>query len=87
MTDIPGLLRDVALSCPQCTKHRERMKILLQHFAEMKLPLSTCADRSHLDRSVETLKDYAREFGLSFPDYVPVALRPKKKKQSAVLEA
>lgn len=42
------------------------------------LTLSTCSDHKHLSRKVSTLKVYCRRLKLAFPDYVPLALRPKK---------
>lgn len=48
-------------------------------FSEMQVPLSRCSDPQHLNKDVRTLKRYAREFGLAFPDYTPRALRKVQK--------
>lgn len=55
--------------------HAKRMEALLRHFRACGLPLSTCADRKHLGRTVATLKGYCRRIGLAFPDYTPRAMR------------
>ena len=64
--------------------HKRRISYCLKHWAEHGIPLSVCADRRHLDRSVNTLKAYARKLKLKFPDYVPDALKtPEERKRGA----
>lgn len=63
---------------PMLGTHRARMDALLRHFHAAGLTLAVCADSKHLGRKVETLKPYVRRIGVAFPDYVPLALRPKK---------
>lgn len=58
--------------------HRRRMEALLLHFHKAGIPLSVCADSRHLGRKVSTLKPYVRRLRITFPDYVPLCLRPKK---------
>ena len=63
---------------PILSTHQARVRAIMEHFASAGLTLATCADARHLNRSLSTLKRYAREQGLQFPDYVPMALRPPK---------
>lgn len=74
-TDIRDILGEIASSGPIPTDFKSRIKTLMEHFAARKIPISTCADSRHLNRSVSTVKGYAREFGLRFPDYIPMVLR------------
>ena len=53
---------------------------LMRRFAEKGLTLAQLADRRMMNRSLRTLQQHAREFEISFPDYVPMKLRPKKSK-------
>jgi hypothetical protein len=60
---------------------RPRLAVdLLRRLHSNGLSLEQCADAKVMNRSVDTLKKYARELGLSFSDYVPLELRPKKDK-------
>lgn len=63
--------------------HKDRVGELLRHFQQGGLTLEKCADARHLDRAMSTLKGYARELNLAFPDYIPMHMREKKKKASA----
>ncbi len=65
---------------PLLGSHKARMNALLRHFHGGGLTLEICADKKHLGRKVSTLKPYVRRLALAFPDYVPMALRPKKEK-------
>ena len=51
---------------------------LLRRLHSNGLTLAQCADKRVMNRKLDTLKRLARELDLSFPDYVPLALRPKK---------
>jgi hypothetical protein len=51
---------------------------LLKRLHSNGLTLEQCADRRVMNRSVSTLKKYARDLALAFPDYVPLAMRPPK---------
>lgn len=63
---------------PILGSHTKRMEALIRHFHGAGLTLAVCADGKHLGRKIETLKPYVRALNLSFPDYVPLALRPPK---------
>lgn len=67
---------------PLLPKHRAKVGTLLKHFNAAGLTLATCADSRHMNRAVSTLQRYCRDFKLSFPDYVPMALRPPKPKKA-----
>ena len=58
--------------------HHQLTEAILRRLNEKGLSLEQCADRRIMNRSIATLRRYAREFDLSFPDYVPVKQRPKK---------
>jgi hypothetical protein len=60
------------------SNHHALTEALLRRLNEKGLTLEQCADRRLMDRSLRTLQAYAREFELSFPDYTPLKLRPKK---------
>lgn len=59
--------------------HKEKIGDCLRHFAANGVPLSVCSDKRHLDRAVSTLKKYARELGLKFPDYTSRAMKKAEK--------
>lgn len=50
-------------------------KALMQRLAEKGLTLEHLASRQMMNRSLRTLESHAREYGIAFPDYVPMALR------------
>lgn len=60
------------------TFHQRQMEALLRYYQKTGFTLAQCADPKHLNRTVGTLKDYAKRFSLAFPDYVPTELRPPK---------
>lgn len=57
--------------------HRGRMELCMKHFAARHVPISTLATSKYLNRSASTLKAYARDLSLSFPDYTPMKMRVK----------
>lgn len=64
--------------------HKRRVAHCLKHWAAAGITLAVCSDARHLDRSVNTLKAYARKLKLRFPDYVPDALKtPEERKRGA----
>lgn len=79
--DISEILCDLQGNAPLLGTHKKRIEEIMRHFQAAGLTLATCADARHLCRSVSTLKGYARDFGLIFPDYCPLALRPPKPKK------
>jgi hypothetical protein len=76
-SDIRDILGEMAAERMGGSSKLER---LLKHFSAKGIPLETCADHRHLGRAVSTLKRYARLLDLTFPDYVPRHLQPKKAK-------
>lgn len=60
------------------TDHRSKIDALMRHFHKAGLALETVCDKRHLARASSTVKKYARELALAFPDYVPMSLREKK---------
>ena len=81
-TDIRDFLEEVQNSRELFgTDHKARMAHCLRHFAAKKIPLLTCCDARHLNRSLSTLQEYCRELGLRFPDYVPMALRTEEERK------
>lgn len=78
--DQASLLGDVLTDIadgPAMTSHTQLTEALMRRFAEKGLPLSQLVNRKMMDRSPATLKARARQFKLSFSDYVPMALRRK----------
>lgn len=67
-------------AAPYAGTNKRRVEEILRHFHKIGLTLEVAGDRQHLDRAQSTMKKYARRLKLGFPDYVPVALRPKKVK-------
>jgi hypothetical protein len=74
MTELPFL---TAPGGKPPKRHRRHMDALLVHFAGMGKPLSLLAGPLYLKRQVPTLRKYARQLGLTFPDYTPRALKRK----------
>lgn len=72
------VLSDISSSGPLLSDHQERMEACLRHFAARQLTLSTISGPRYLNRAESTLKRYAQNLGLQFPDYIPMALRPPK---------
>lgn len=70
-----SLLTEIA-DGPQLGSHAALTKALMQRFAEKKLTLAYLAGPKMMGRSIHTLREHAREYGLAFPDYVPLAQRP-----------
>lgn len=68
---------------PRVTGHLELTEALMRRLAEKGLSLEQLSDRRMMKRSLSTLQKYAHQFDLSFPDYVPMKLRPKKDKAHA----
>lgn len=68
------------------SKHVSRTEALMRRLAEKGLTLEQLADRRVMARSLTTLQKYARQFGMTFPDYVPMKLRPKKNSKLKVSE-
>lgn len=60
---------------------------VLKHFSAHNVPLKTCADNRHTGRKISTLKRYACDLSLKFPDWVPMHMRPKKEKKAKKAEA
>lgn len=50
---------------------------LMRRLSEKGLPLAHLADQKMMNRSIRTLEARAREYGLAFPDYVPLSLRKR----------
>lgn len=85
-TDIRDILGEIASGRKIHTDFKSRIKTLMEHFAAKNIPLSTVIDPRHLNRSLSTVQGYARDYGLRFPDYIPMALRTaeeRKRKKSA----
>lgn len=58
--------------------HRGKIAHLLRHFSDAGLTLEIASDARHLNRSIETLKQYCRVNQIQFSDYVPMSMRPLK---------
>lgn len=63
------------------TEHRAKMGELMRRFSAAGVSLQTLSGPRYLGRKVGTLRRYARDFGLVFPDYVPIALRQRNRKK------
>ncbi len=75
-TDIREILTELQNAPEILSKsHRKKMEHCLRHFQAKGLTLEVCADKRHLNRSISTLKGYARDLRLRFPDFVPMACR------------
>jgi hypothetical protein len=87
-SDIRDFLEELQRG-PMISEQRAKIEACMRHFQKAGLTIATCADARHMGRSVATVKGYARQFGLRFPDYIPMALRtaeemkrgPRKAKQ------
>lgn len=76
MADTLDLFRDTLTEIASGPHQRPRLvEDLLRRLNEKGLTLEQCADAKIMDRSVRTLKRYAREFDLTFPDYTPRKLK------------
>ncbi len=60
--------------------YMRQIEALMRHFSKIGMTLATAGDSKHLDLADETMRRHARRLSLAFPDYVPMALRPKKEK-------
>lgn len=80
-TDIKDILGEM-IRGPILETHRNKINALMRHFAKAGLTVATICDARHLRRAPSTIKRYARELDLQFPDYIPMKLRPKKEKPS-----
>jgi len=80
-SDIRDVLTEIQQSGKVGITNRERVGICMKHFAARGTPLSTLATSKYLGRSVSTLKGYARDLKLRFPDYVPDSLKTKSEKK------
>jgi hypothetical protein len=81
--DIADIIGKLAESPVRGSAYHRQVEALFRHFAANGKTLETVRDHRHLDMSEHTARAYAREFKLSFPDYVPRELRPKKEKKAA----
>lgn len=75
-SDIRDILGEMQ-NGPMLNEHRAKIDALMRHFATAGISIETICDGRHLNRAPATVKKYARELGLKFPDYVPRALREK----------
>jgi hypothetical protein len=57
--------------------HEARIHHLLQTYSARGLRLDYIAGPNILNRSLAVLKKYCRRYMISFPDYVPKAMRPE----------
>jgi hypothetical protein len=60
---------------PHIGGHAALTKALMERLSEKGLPLEHLTDPKMMKRSRRTLEAHAREYGIAFPDYVPMALR------------
>jgi hypothetical protein len=60
------------------TDHRAKMGELMRRFSAAGVSLKVLSGPLYMGRKIGTLRRYARDFDLKFPDYVPLALREKK---------
>lgn len=81
-SDIQDIIGAIASSPVIGTNHTRQMNALMRHFCAAGLTVEQCADRQHLNKAVSTVRAFARKLNLSFPDYVPRHLRPKKEKKA-----
>jgi hypothetical protein len=80
--DIADIIGKLAQSPVRGTAYHRQLEELFRLFAGRGVALETVRDAQHLAMSEHTARAYAREFKLSFPDYVPRELRPKKEKKA-----
>lgn len=79
MADVLDLFNTALTDIANGPHNRPRLaEDLLTRLHGNGLTLEQCADKRVMNRSLDTLKGYARKLKLSFPDYVPMELRPKK---------
>lgn len=65
------------------SRHAKRLQSILKLYSERGLTLEVLADDRHIGLSVKTLQKYSRKAGVTFPDYVPRSMRPKKARENA----
>jgi len=83
-TDIRDFLEELQKAPELISSQGRRAKMghCMRHFAAKGIPLSVCCGARHLKRSLSTLKAYARDLRLRFPDYVPMDMRePHERKR------
>ncbi len=64
------------------TPHAVTTKALLQHAVAQGWTLEYCSTQKIMNRKRRTLEGYARRFNLTFPDYTPRKLKPKKQRKA-----
>lgn len=69
-----SVLSDIA-NGPKITGHADLTGALMRRLAEKGLSLEQLTDNRVMKRSRATLEARAREFGIAFPDYVPMEMR------------
>jgi hypothetical protein len=75
------MLQEFADEGVHSTKHAKVTEAILRWAAGRGIPLATCAGPKFMDRKLRTLKQHVRRIGdISFVDYVPRKLKPKKEK-------
>lgn len=77
-SDIADIIGKLADSPVRGTAYKRQLEALFRHYHRLGKSLETVRDDRHLGLSEVYAKQYAREFGLVFSDYVPRAMRPKK---------
>lgn len=72
---------------PRVGSRRALTLALMKRLAEKGLTIEQLSDKRMMNLAISTLKKYARDFEIAFPDFVPVSMRPddwrKKKKDPA----
>ena len=62
--------------------HDKLTEALLRHAASKGFTLEQCSSPKFMDRKIATLRRHVRRIGdLTFPDYIPRKLKPKKERK------
>lgn len=77
-SDIREILGDIANNSPIMTRHHQRMETIIKHLHKAGHTVETISGHKYLGRSASTIKRYARDMDLIFPDYTPAHLKEKR---------
>lgn len=71
-----GAVQDLA-DGPRISSYQELTEGLMRRLAEKGSTLEQLCDKRMMNRSRRTLEAKCREYGIQFPDYIPVSMRPE----------
>lgn len=63
---------------PKITSYQDLTESLMRRLAEKGMTLEQASGPKIMNRSLRTLKQHCRDFGISFPDYEPRAMKKQR---------